>query len=90
MMSQTTPPELTAFPPAKQQRLDQLLFLATSADGAISPAEKTELESLVAQAEELMIANARLLADFARTQSPHPPAAAVPVTVWVTPQPAER
>lgn len=89
-MSQTTPPELTAFPPAKQQRLDQLLLLATSADGAITPAEKAELESLVAQAEELMIANARLLADFARTHSPQPPVAAVPVTVWVTPQLAER
>jgi hypothetical protein len=81
------PPQLQIFDSAKQQRLDQLL--EENAEGAISPQEKAELDALVAEAEQLMVANARTLADFARQQSPQSPPAAVPVTVWVTPHPAE-
>jgi hypothetical protein len=79
---------VTSFPADKQQRLD--LLLDKNAEGAITPAEKIELESLVAEAEQLMVANARALAEFARTQSPQPPLAAVPVTVWVAPQPVDK
>jgi hypothetical protein len=81
------PPTINEFPPAKQQRLDALLD--RNAEGALDDGEEVELESLVADAEALMVANARLLADFARGQSPAPPTGAVPVTVWVTPQPAD-
>lgn len=63
-----TPPTINEFPPAKQQRLDALLD--KNAEGALEAAEKFELEMLVSEAEALMVANARLLADFARGQSP--------------------
>jgi hypothetical protein len=82
------PPTFKAFAPAKQGRLDQLLD--KNAEGEITAEEKAELNALVAEAEQLMVENARELADFARSQSPQPPAAAVPVTVWVTPQAAEQ
>jgi hypothetical protein len=81
------PPTLQTFPPAKQERLDQLLD--KNSEGTISTIEKSELESLVAEAEQLMVANARQLAEFARSHSPKPSMPAVPVTVWVTPHPAE-
>lgn len=79
-------PQLQFFDPAKQARLDQLLDL--NAEGLIAPSGKVELDSLVAEAEQLMVANARTLAEFARSQSPQPPVTAVPVTVWVIPHPA--
>jgi hypothetical protein len=81
------PPQLQTFDSSKQQRLDQLL--EKNAEGAISVQEKVELDALVAEAEQLMVANAHALADFARQQSPQTPATAVPVTLWITPQPAE-
>jgi hypothetical protein len=81
------PPTLKSLAPARQDRLDQLLD--KNAEGGISLEEKAELDALVAEAEQLMLSNARALADFASSQSPQPPAAAVPVTVWVTPHPAE-
>jgi len=87
-MDQTTPPKLKSLSPNKQRRLDELL--EKYAEGTIAAAEKAKLESLVTEAEELMVANARRLMEFARSQSPQPPPAAVPVTVWVTPQPAEH
>jgi hypothetical protein len=86
-MKQPVPPELQQFAPAKQRRLDQLL--EQCADGTISTSDKAKLESLVAEAEEVMVANSRRLAEFAHSQSPQPPVAAVPVTVWVTPQSAD-
>lgn len=79
--------ELKTFASTKQRRLDQLLD--KNADGTITPVEKSNLESLVAEAEQVMVSNARVVAEFARSQSPQPPIAAVPVTVWVTPQPVE-
>ncbi|RIK81112.1 MAG: hypothetical protein DCC67_08540 [Planctomycetota bacterium] len=80
-------PSLDSFAPDKQRRLD--LLLDRNAEGAISEDERAELEDLVAEAERLIIANSRELADFARSQSLQPPPAAVPVTVWVAPHPAE-
>jgi hypothetical protein len=80
-------PQLQVFAAAKQQRLDQLLD--RNAEGLLSAQEKLELEGLVAEAEQLMVANSRQLAEFARLQTPQAPPTAVPVTVWVTPHPAE-
>ena len=87
-MSKLTPPKVKKLAPAKQQRLEVLL--EKNAEGSITAKEHQMLESLVAEAEKLMVANSQRLAEFARTQSPQPPAAAVPVTVWVNPQPAGR
>ena len=87
-MSNPTPPKITKFAPAKQRRLDQLL--EKNAEGTITAKEKEKLEALVAEAEELMIDNSQRFAEFARSQSPQPPPGAVPVTVWVNPQLAER
>ena len=87
-MSNTAPPKIKAFPPAKQRRLDELL--EKNAEGTISAKEKVRLESLVMEAEQLMVFNSQRLADFARSQTAQPPPAAVPVTVWVNPQLAER
>ena len=87
-MNKAAPPKIKKFPAAKERRLDELL--EKNAAGTISAAEKRKLESLVAAAEELMVVNAQRLAEFARSQSPQPPPHAVPVTVWVNPQLAER
>lgn len=87
-MNKSTPPKIRRFAPVKQRRLDQLL--EKNSDGTISAKERETLESLVAEAEALMVANSRRLADFARSQSPQSPATAVPVTVWINPQVAER
>lgn len=87
-MPKFTPPKLKKLAPTKQRRLDQLL--EKNAEGTIGVKEKVQLESLVAEAEELMVANSRQLADFAREQIPQPPISAVPVTVWVNPHVAER
>jgi hypothetical protein len=87
-MALTTPPNLAKLAAHKQLRLDELLD--RNAEGAITQGERSELESLVLEAESLMTANARLVADFASRQAIAPPSGAVPVTVWVTPQPTER
>lgn len=86
-MSESLPPKIRLLAPAKQRQLDGLL--EKNATGKITEKERAKLQSLVDEAEMLMVANSQRLADFARSQSPHPPATAVPVTVWVTPQPAE-
>jgi hypothetical protein len=86
-MTKRTPPKVRKFSPAKQQRLDALL--EKNAEGTITEKERQSLEALVEEAEKLMVANSQRLADFARGQSP-PPAAAVPVTVWVNPELAGR
>ena len=87
-MCKSSPPKIKKFPAAKQRRLDDLL--AKNAEGTIRSDETMKLAILVAEAEELMVANSKLLAEFARQQAPHPPATAVPVTVWVNPQLAEN
>jgi len=86
-MKKAVPPRLRKFAAVKQRRLDQLL--EKNSEGTITPKERAALEQLVAEAEELMVANARRLADFAKSGAARPPAGAVPVTVWVQPQPAE-
>jgi hypothetical protein len=87
-MKKPVPPKVRKFPGAKQRRLDQLL--EKNAEGTITPKEKATLEQLVAEAEELMVANARRLAEFSKGEAALPPPGAVPVTVWVRPQQAER
>jgi hypothetical protein len=87
-MKKRVPPKVQKFPAAKQRRLDQLL--EKNSERAITPGEKAALEQLVAEAQELMVANARRLAEFSKSETAHPPAGAVPVTVWVHPQEAER
>lgn len=86
-MGKSSPPQIRKFPSAKQRRLDQLL--EKNSDGTITQKETAKLETLVAEAEELMASNAQRLAEFARSQSPLAPVTAVPVTVWVNPQLAE-
>ena len=87
-MKKALPPKLRKFPAAKQRRLDELL--EKNSEGTIAPSEKRRLEQLVAEAEALMVANARLLARFTEAEGATAPAAAVPVTVWVKPEPAGR
>lgn len=87
-MNQKTPPKIRSLAAAKQRRLDDLL--EKNSNGEITPKERARLNALVAESEQLMVENSQRLADFARSQSPGPPATAIPVTVWVTPQPAEQ
>ena len=87
-MKQRVPPKVRKFPAAKQRRLDHLL--EKNSAGTITPKEKVTLEQLVAEAERLMVANARRLAEFSGSEPARPSAGAVPVTVWVQPHAAER
>ncbi len=87
-MNKSTPPKIKKLTPIKQRRLD--LLLDRNSDGTISAKDKEKLEALVADAENLMVENAQRLADFARKQTPKAPPAAVPVTVWVNPELAEK
>ncbi len=87
-MKKALPPKLRKFPTAKQRRLDELL--ERNSEGTITPRERGRLEELVGEAEELMVANARLLARFADAENQKSPVAAVPVTVWVKPENAGR
>lgn len=88
MANHSTPPRIRKLSAAKQRRLDQLL--EQNAEGLISARDRERLEALVAEAEELMVENAKQLADFARRQTPQAPPAAVPVTVWINPELAEK
>ena len=87
-MKKPVPPKLKKFPAAKQRKLDELL--EKNSESTITPAEKARLEKLVVEAEQWMVRNSKLLARFSRRASQKPPAGALPVTVWVTPEPAER
>ncbi|MDX1947617.1 MAG: hypothetical protein SFU86_19620 [Pirellulaceae bacterium] len=84
-MKSPTPPKIKKFPPAKQKRMDELLD--KNSEGTITPDERTLLEGLVADAEKLMVANAKLLVRFSQ-QGPVAPAGAIPVTIWVQPSAA--
>ena len=92
-MNKRVPPKPRKFPAAKQRRLDELL--EKNSEGTITPAEKTRLEKLVAEAEQLMVSNTKRLAEFSRREAADAPpgapgaAGAVPVTVWVKPEHAE-
>ena len=81
-------PKVRKFPAAKQRRLDKLL--EKNSEATITAKEKATLEHLVAEAQELMVANAKRLAEFSKREVAQPPLGAVPVTVWVQPHQAER
>ena len=70
------PPTFQKFPAARQRRLDQLLD--KNSEGTISRDEKRTLEQLVAEAERLMVANAKQLAEFARGEAVRAPRAQCP------------
>jgi hypothetical protein len=86
-MKESSPPRIKKFSAAKQRRLDELL--EKNREGTIAPSEKKRLERLVQEAEELMIENAQRLVAFSASE-PKAPTGAVPVTVWVNPEPVER
>jgi hypothetical protein len=86
-MKKAVPPKMQKLPAIKQRRLDQLLD--KNSEGTITAKEKVALQQLVAEAEQLMVANAKRLANFSRRDGGRPPVGAVPVTVWVQPQRAE-
>ena len=69
-MRTPSPPKIKTLAPSKQRQLDQLL--EKNAEGTISAKDKEKLAALVAEAEELIVANSRQLAEFARSQSPQP------------------
>ncbi len=87
-MNRRVPPKPKKFPAAKQRRLDELL--EKNSEGNITGREKARLEQLVAEAEQLMVANAKLLAEFSQAEDLGAPDGAVPVTVWVKPEHAEH
>jgi hypothetical protein len=87
-MKKTIPPKLESFSSAKQRRLDQLLD--KNSEGSITESEKAKLKRLVTEAEELMVSNARRLADFSRNEAGRVPPDAIPVTIWVQPQAGAR
>jgi hypothetical protein len=82
-MSRPAPPTIKRFPADKQRRMDHLLDKI--AEGSISESERVRLEQLVAEAEQLMVDNAKALSGYIADQPSSSPAQAVPVTVWVSP-----
>ena len=83
-MKKRLPPRLKKFPAAKQRRLDALLD--KNSEGTIAAGERSMLDALVAEAERLMAANAKRLAEFSASETASPPTEAVPVIVWVKPE----
>jgi hypothetical protein len=86
-MSNPSPPKVVTFPAAKQRRMDHLLD--KNSEGTITPKQKATLEKLVAEAERLMVANAKRLAKFTQGRG-RGAQAGVPVTVWLQSEPAGR
>jgi hypothetical protein len=87
-MGYSSPPKPVKFSAAKQRRMDELLD--KNSEGTIRPKEKATLERLVAEAERLMVANAKRLAKFTERGGKRAPSGAVPVTVWLQSEPAGR
>jgi hypothetical protein len=87
-MTKHSLPKLKKFSPSKQRRMDALLD--KQSEGTISPTERERLKQLVAEAERLMVENAKLLSAFAAGDVSTAPPNAVPVTVWVAPASAGR
>lgn len=58
-MNKRVPTKLKQFPAAKQRRMDELL--EKNSEGTITLAGKTRLKMLIAEAEQLMVANAKRL-----------------------------
>jgi hypothetical protein len=83
-MRKPHPPTIVRFPAAKQRRLDELLDKNSA--GTMTDRERAKLKQLVAEAEALMVANARKLAAFAQSEASRVSTPAVPVTVWVQPE----
>src|SRR5262245_45410808 len=69
------PPKLARFPVGKQRRLHRLL--EKNSAGTITPTEKAKLQRLVTEAEELIVANAKRLVEFAESAAA-PPSVAFP------------
>jgi hypothetical protein len=63
-------------------------LLDKNAEGTLTDAERVRLELLVAEAEQVMVANSQRLAGYARDNPVNPPTGSIPVTVWVKPEPA--
>lgn len=83
-MKQRVPPKLKKLGAAKQRRLDELLD--KNSEKPLRGDEKAELDKLVADAERVMVVNAKLLADFSDGEKAGAPAGAIPVSVWVKPE----
>ena len=75
-MTKILPPKVKEFSATKQRRLDELL--EKNSEGTITPAEKAQLEQLVTEAEQLMVANGQLLARFSQREAAAQPAGACP------------
>jgi hypothetical protein len=82
-MKDVAPPPIVRLSAAKQRQLDALL--EKNQEGTITTIEKTKLDKLVSEAEQLMVDNAKRLADFARRTGDKGPIGSTPVTVWVRP-----
>lgn len=82
------PPKLSKLSALKQRTMDALL--EKNSEGTITPAEKARLERLVEEAEQLMVVNAKRLADFNGKRIAAKSSNAVSVTVWVQPARAGR
>jgi hypothetical protein len=87
-MKPHVPPKLKKLPSSKQQRMDDLL--ERNREGVITTAEKAKLQALVAEAEQLMVENAKRLAAFHEQETIEAPSGATPVTVWVKAVPVGR
>lgn len=83
MKSTLAPSVIRRFPLAKQRRMDGLLD--KNREGTITAKELSVLKRLVAEVEQLMVANAKKLAAFAERGGDQHPANGVAVTVWVSP-----
>lgn len=80
------PPRVQKLSAVKQRRMDELLD--RNREGTITDLKRRTLEKLVGEAEQLMVKNAQRLAQFSAKSQPE--RLAVPVTIWLQPQPAER
>ena len=60
-MKKPVPPKVRKFPAPKQRRLDQLLD--KNSHGTITTSERESLVQLVTEAEQLMVENAKRLAE---------------------------
>lgn len=67
IMTNRVPPRIKKLLAAKRRLLDRLL--EKNAEGQLSSAEKSKLQQLVAEAEELAVANAQRLAEFSESEN---------------------
>lgn len=82
-MKTRMPPKPKRLPAAKQRLMDELL--EKNGEGTITSVEAAKLKGLVADAEQLMVENAKRLAAFHECETTEAPVGAVPVIVWVKP-----